>query len=156
MNDLLICCPVCRSHRLQFQVWVRINSREMLDDTERYCWCDACDEDGNSGEIEYGECLELPANETREGTSPLSPALSGTVELFDQADEELGSSPPVLATVEVGPSGIKIAFDGYGSADGSADIVAIEMLDGTPRVLIWPDASRDEAEVIELAAALHQ
>lgn len=63
----LICCPVCKSQRVQFQTWVHVNIGVLSDDTERYCWCNACEEEGNDGEIDYGDCVNLNPAETREG-----------------------------------------------------------------------------------------
>lgn len=61
-------CPVCKSHRVQAQMWVRVNTEEVIDDTERYYWCDACEEDRGDGETDH--LIELPAAETREGVAP--------------------------------------------------------------------------------------
>ena len=63
-------CPVCKSHRLQSQMWVRTNTGEVLDDTERYAWCDACEADGHDAEIRPQDLLLIPAAETREGIAP--------------------------------------------------------------------------------------
>lgn len=57
-------CPTCASCRVQSQMWVRENTNKILDDTGRYHWCDACEEDGNDGEQKY--LTERPLSETRE------------------------------------------------------------------------------------------
>ena len=58
-NRLVWCCPECRSSRVQSQMWVRTNTGEVLDDTERYGWCDACESELSSlDELPWRECLE--------------------------------------------------------------------------------------------------
>lgn len=50
-----ITCPRCGSDRVQLQMWVDANTKEVFDDTERYAWCNQCEDDGNDGEIGWNE-----------------------------------------------------------------------------------------------------
>ncbi len=61
--EILEVCPVCRCADIQGQFWVRINTDppEVLDDTDRYRWCDGCEERGMDGE--FGHTLDLSADD---------------------------------------------------------------------------------------------
>jgi hypothetical protein len=48
-------CPNCGSDRIQFQMWVRNITDEVLDDTGNYAWCDACADDHDDGEFKHPE-----------------------------------------------------------------------------------------------------
>ncbi len=56
-------CPECYSDDVLCQMWVNPNTREILDDTDRYRWCNACEERTGDGELKY---LELVEDETHD------------------------------------------------------------------------------------------
>lgn len=64
----LYCCPNCKSSRIQFQMWYRPNTGEVVGDTGGYSWCEACADAEGNGEFKY--CDELPPEATLEGVAP--------------------------------------------------------------------------------------
>jgi hypothetical protein len=70
--EMLYACPNCKSHRVQSQMWVSTNTGEVLSDTDRYAWCQACEDDGRDGEIRSQDLLLIPAAETREGVARIA------------------------------------------------------------------------------------
>lgn len=69
-------CPDCKSSVVQAQMWVMANTHEVLDDTERYYWCNNCeseDEDGAIGDGEKKSLIELKWSETKEGKEGQQP-----------------------------------------------------------------------------------
>lgn len=48
-------CCYCGSDHVQCQMWVDANTGEVLDATERYSWCNQCDDEGRDGEQKYLE-----------------------------------------------------------------------------------------------------
>lgn len=89
-------CTTCASCRVQSQMWVTANTSHVLDDTGRYHWCDACEEDGDDGEQKY--LTEIPLSETRESKRLAQLEAHGT----DQAEarEEADELRAVLAELE--------------------------------------------------------
>jgi hypothetical protein len=51
-------CPECGSDDVQCQMWVNPNTRKILEDTDRYRWCIACEERTGDGELKYLELVE--------------------------------------------------------------------------------------------------
>jgi hypothetical protein len=61
------CCPDCQSVRVEAQMWVDPNTFDISNDTDRYRWCNACEEAGENGEKKTLD--QLPWAETLEGRS---------------------------------------------------------------------------------------
>jgi hypothetical protein len=62
-TDMVLACPDCKSMNVQSQYWVRENTREVLDPTERYSWCDDCD-----CELRFVDLVYIPLSQTKEAT----------------------------------------------------------------------------------------
>lgn len=63
---LVHACPECKSVRVEMQVWANPNTGAIGVDTERYSWCNHCDESGDAGEIGYTEMLYIDIDECRD------------------------------------------------------------------------------------------
>jgi hypothetical protein len=82
-DPIVWACPDCHSSNVQAQMWVRANTHEVLDDTERYYWCDECEEgceltdeeieQGFGGDGEKSTLIELKWSETKEGKEGQKP-----------------------------------------------------------------------------------
>ena len=65
-DQMVLACPECKSSNVQSQYWVHENTREVLDPTERYSWCNNCEEAGNPGEIRFVDLVYIKRSETFE------------------------------------------------------------------------------------------
>jgi hypothetical protein len=66
-DEKVLVCSDCKSTDIQRQMWVHQTSGEVVDDTGRYAWCNACERDGFDGIREGSSSLEeIPRKETRE------------------------------------------------------------------------------------------
>lgn len=46
-------CPDCGSDQVQDQMWVLLNTDEILNSCDSYRWCSNCDNEGDDGEKKY-------------------------------------------------------------------------------------------------------
>jgi len=63
----------------------------------------------------------------------------------------------VDAKIRVGPNGIEIQFDGYGTReeeDGYGTPVFIEFYDGHLRVVVWDNINEGDPKIIDMEGAL--
>ena len=73
-------------------------------------------------------------------------------ELFDVYDD--ADTPTITATVKATGRGISISLKGFGNLTGDAEVVLIENVEGTPKVVIWGDKNKeDPTDIIPLEGA---